>query len=308
MRRMGENLLWLAKYRETNGFYNMYGFDVGINSSKDYEDEELFMITRNDTNAVREVTSQTCLLRDKFLFYKYLKSNNLPTPKVFAVYKNGKLYDTELNEIDLSFLKDREDFFVKDVGGQCASFVKRVPNYDAFLEIQPELTGKYILQEALTQHKAMSALYPYAVNTLRVVTVNKNDKPYVFSSGLRIGTKYSGNVDNWAVGGLIVGIQGEGFLQEYGFYKPTLGGGKETVHPVTGIKFSDFQIPMYQEALALACRAHEFFYDVRSIGWDIAITPDGPAFLEGNDNWELSLMQACDRGLKKRWEMAISDE
>ena len=47
---------------------------------------------------------------------------------------------------------------------------------------------------------------------------------------------------------------------------------------------------------------HEKLGDIHSIGWDIAITKDGPIFIEGNDNWELSLMQACNGGLKGEFE------
>lgn len=34
------------------------------------------------------------------------------------------------------------------------------------------------------------------------------------------------------------------------------------------------------------------------IGWDIAITQDGPVIIEGNDNMDIDLPQACnERGL-----------
>ena len=50
------------------------------------------------------------------------------------------------------------------------------------------------------------------------------------------------------------------------------------------------------------------FYGVRSIGWDIAITDSGPCFVEGNDNWEISLNQAADRGLRKAWYEAMEEK
>lgn len=58
---------------------------------------------------------------------------------------------------------------------------------------------------------------------------------------------------------------------------------------------------MYREACELACNAHRCIYGVRAIGWDIAISQDGPVIIEGNDNWEISLQQACDRPLKREW-------
>lgn len=59
---------------------------------------------------------------------------------------------------------------------------------------------------------------------------------------------------------------------------------------------------MLKAAYEAACKAHESFYNIGAIGWDVAITPDGPCFVEGNDNFEITLMQACDRPLKEDWK------
>jgi hypothetical protein len=48
-------------------------------------------------------------------------------------------------------------------------------------------------------------------------------------------------------------------------------------------------------------KLHSFFYGIHSIGWDIAITEDGPVFIEGNDNWEIPTFQAYDRSFKKKF-------
>lgn len=150
----------------------------------------------------------------------------------------------------------------------------------------------------------MNVLNPHAINTLRIVTINKNGHCYVLTSLLRVGTAKTGNVDNWAAGGLAIGIQPNAYLKEYGFYKP-VHGLKESVHPDTGIKFTEFKVPEYEEACKLACHAHKVFFNVRAIGWDVAVTPDGPVFIEGNDNFEISLQQACDRPLRREWEEAL---
>ena len=60
-----------------------------------------------------------------------------------------------------------------------------------------------------------------------------------------------------------------------------------------------YHIPYLQESISMAISLHKKFSTVHSIGWDIAITTDGPVFIEGNDNWEISLIQACSYGLKK---------
>lgn len=53
--------------------------------------------------------------------------------------------------------------------------------------------------------------------------------------------------------------------------------------------------------------AHKSLYGIHSIGWDVAITDQGPVLIEGNDNWEISIIQ-IDRGLKKEWENTLYKE
>lgn len=161
----------------------------------------------------------------------------------------------------------------------------------------------YIVQKRLVQHQILGALHPTSVNTLRIVTI-KNKKGAVkhLSTVLRIGTGGS-HVDNWAVGGLCVGVGEDGKLGQYGFYKPGFGT-MTNVHPDSGINFRDVTVPYYKEALELCMQFHSQL-KIDSIGWDVAITPDGPAIIEGNDNWEISLMQICNGPL---WQKFINRE
>ena len=96
----------------------------------------------------------------------------------------------------------------------------------------------------------MRVINSKAINTLRIITINQNGSPYVLSSLLRVGTSKSGNVDNWAAGGLAVGINKTGYLKDWGYYKP-IHGLKACIHPDTQVVFSQFKVPMYQEALDL---------------------------------------------------------
>ena len=301
---MVENIIHDIKFAEANQYYNVYGLDVEGRKEEEYLDYYSFRKKRDHCNKLNTVESQTILLRDKLLFYKYMISNNLPVADVLCIMKNGRLLDTSLNEVDIEYLKDKKDFFVKDIAGECASFVKRISNYKKYQEIEPdlqEIRGGVLYQSALVQCEKLNQLNPNAINTLRVVTVLNNGKAKVLGAILRVGTRKTGNVDNWAAGGLAIGIKDDGYLKEFAFYKPSYGL-KVDRHPDTGIIFSQFQIPMYKEVLDLACRAHETFYGIHSIGWDIALTVDGPVFIEGNDNWELGFIQVCHGGIRKEWE------
>ncbi|RKY07708.1 MAG: hypothetical protein DRP66_06140 [Planctomycetota bacterium] len=73
------------------------------------------------------------------------------------------------------------------------------------------------------------------------------------------------------------------------------GSGIKTVaaHPQTDICFAGFQLPFWSEARALVRQAALKFAPVRTIGWDIALTPDGPVVLEGNIWWNPSNQHKC---------------
>ena len=149
----------------------------------------------------------------------------------------------------------------------------------------------------------MSILNAESVNTIRIVTIRENNEIKILSSVLRVGTSKSKNVDNWAAGGLCIEIDKNGVLTQYGYAKPKYGD-KFEVHPDSKVKFKGFTIPYYDEVVNLVKKAHEKLYGIESIGWDVAVTQDGPVLIEGNDNWEISLMQ-INKGLKKEWKEFI---
>lgn len=189
--------------------------------------------------------------------------------------------------------------------GECASFVKHIDSCDALKELSASgklKQGRFILQDRVFQSEAMNAFNPSSINTYRIMTVNKEGNVYCFSAVLRVGTSKTGNVDNWAAGGLFIGVDIQrGVLKKYGFYKPIYGT-KTDVHPDTGVRFEGHVAPQIESAVKIACEAHRYFYGVRTIGWDVAITEDGPVFIEGNDNWEITLAQVADGPEIRNWE------
>ena len=308
-RRIMDNLVWDILNKRANGFYNLYAMDLVGNEGirTDYLDENEFWNGLMKQNYKNGITSQVTLLRDKYLFYIFLHSYNIPTPDVFAVISNKKIYNDTLEPIEWSSISNEKNYFIKDTNGECASFVKYVDDYETLIGLRNKLgEGRYILQKSVVQHHDMNQLNPSAINTLRIVTMYNKGKPELLSVLLRVGTSHSGNVDNWAAGGLAIGVQADGYLKKYGFYKPGCGL-KAEEHPDTKVVFNEFKVPMLAEAIEAALNAHKLFYTVGTIGWDVAITEDGPVFIEGNDNYEITLMQAVDGGLKTKWNVTVQN-
>lgn len=109
--RYQDNLDWAKRYGEANKFYNLYGFDIVDADQSRYIDYYSFMTSRNDANHLYNTPyPQVLLLRDKFLFYKYMRSNGLPVPEVFAISINGEVYDTNFNEIPHEALRGKQEY------------------------------------------------------------------------------------------------------------------------------------------------------------------------------------------------------
>lgn len=300
-------------------YYFLYGFDVkNFRKQKDYVFYPTFYHRRNYTVAINEQSyKDTAILRNKLLFYCFCSAFSFQSPRVIGMIHNGtlnKLHETSDSDIVNFLLQTPGEYFAKSIDGQCGESIYSIASKNNHLIVnEKELSidefrrlfanESFILQEKITnQHPLISSLHPHAINTIRLVTIKTKDNKHVFIPPLlRVGTGTS-NVDNWAKGGLAIGIDTEtNTLKEYGFRKPKFGG-KVNTHPDTGIKLLGYPIPFMQEAISMATKLHEKLPNLLSIGWDIAITTDGPVFIEGNDNWEISLMEACSHGLRKEFK------
>ena len=306
--RVLDLLRWRQKWREVHRFYNAYGQDcVGADMDAYMDYFTSYMGSRDRLNAVDKLWNMTCLFEDKFLFYRTMKSLGAPTPEVFAFIHYGNIYDATMNPLERDALEQQKDFFLKNAYGICGNLVKHIEGYAQLVKLLEEIPqdGAYVLQERIRQCDEENRLYPNAVNTIRLVTIRKRGgEPRLLAKMQRIGTSKSNNVDNWAAGGIAVGIEGNGFLKRWGLYK-YMYGRKTDCHPDSGVRFSDFKVPMLEEAIALVLNLHRYFYNIHSIGWDVALTPEGPVVVEGNENWDMGLAQACDRPLRKEFMDSI---
>lgn len=313
-----DQVLNIVKYGYPNKFYFLYGFDVkNFHRQEDYVDYSLFMRRRDKKNYFSRNTP-IVILRNKSFFGIVSAAYGINTPINISLIQNGQVYlfDKE-KEVDVRTFIGASSFdaFLKKVDGECADDVYHLVSDNgklflggkeiSVLALENILEkGGFLLQEKiLNQHSAISAIYEQSINTVRLVTVYNPHLNIVevLSAVLRVGCNGC-NVDNWAIGGLAIGIDMEKCtLRKYGFYKPTFGT-KVTEHPDTHVVFEGREIPYLQEAIKQAKDFHYVLRGVHSIGWDIAITEGGPCFVEGNDNWEISLMQICNHGYTKEFK------
>ncbi len=146
-------------------------------------------------------------------------------------------------------------------------------------ELYNELKNDNLLlvEEYLIQHKDMNKLYDNSVNTLRIITFLDDNGVHILKTILKIGN--GGHVDNFSSGGMYT------FVDENGkVYVPAIDekGNIFETHPISNTKIVGFEIPMYKDVVKLISEVGKVNDKVRYIGWDIAISKDGPVLIEGN--------------------------
>ncbi len=151
-----------------------------------------------------------------------------------------------------------------------------------------------LVQPVLRNHPIIVALSPGALNTVRICTFIEDGRCTIIAALLRVGQGEAA-VDNWTQGGIAIDIDlSSGSLRDTGITKAAYGRHTYAAHPDTGIPFSSVTLPWWRETLALAERAAEGLLPHATLGIDIAITPDGPVFVEANGAADIfSLQEVC---------------
>lgn len=146
-----------------------------------------------------------------------------------------------------------------------------------------------LYQEVLTQSAFMSSFNPESINTIRMLTLNINEKCTVLSSFLRMGGKGS-FVDNLSSGGgTLVGIDSMGRVNGFGIDKTY----NKVYVSTAGQPFAGLTIPRWQTIKDKVCEFHKHIPYANLIGWDIAIAEDDtPIIIEINlDSAEIEAHQ-----------------
>jgi hypothetical protein len=311
-------VLWFLKSGEVNRNYFVYGLDrkSSIDSLEVLPYAE-FRKIRNYRNLHpnKEGYNYVCILRDKFIFGQFLTSLGIPTAKNIALINRDQItWLSDMKQEPLAaIIGDPErniNGFCKKLAGILGegAFPLQVNEGRLFTQesemtvaqLKERLQGQYLLQDRIMQHPRMSELHPSSVNTIRLITFNNRGKVEVFCAALRIGT-LGRSVDNWGSGGIVVGIDPEtGRLQKEGLFRPGYGVRVEQ-HPDTGVRFDGFEIPYFKKVVALTQSLHGYLYGIHSAGWDIAVTPEGPVFIEGNDDWGGGIPMSIEKNFKTRF-------
>jgi hypothetical protein len=190
---------------------------------------------------------------------------------------------------------------IKDALGQCGWDVEVIKKDDFTIEslgVYMKSKSFNLAESFIEQHPDINRLSPSGLNTVRMIT-HVNNKGDVDFLGARMRISVNSHVDNLASGNIAASIDlMTGKICRPGVYsditKPEV-----TKHPITGIELVGYQIPFWKEIMEVSGKIALHRPENRGVGWDIAVTKDGPDFIEGNHNWCKILWQIPDNEGKK---------
>lgn len=162
------------------------------------------------------------------------------------------------------------------------------------------LTNPLVLQTKLSNHPELAPLSPGGISSFRVLTSidPETDEISVIAATLKM-FKAGQVTDHWSRGGVACGVDIKtGVLRAASYRQISRAWEDIHQHPDTGEQITGRQLSRWSEVMALTIRAHHYFRQYPSLGWDVALTPEGPVLLEGNVTWDARLIQQpCDYAL-----------
>lgn len=278
------------------------------------------------------------IINRKTLFFAHCQRHGLPTPPVRAIIPlsepspGGDSLDIPGPVAPnvrrwLELVRDHaDDLFIKSDDGSYGdgafSAARRhegwyycgrttTPN-DLFYFVQARANQSrrpYIAQSRIHVHNQLKPLMsPTAVGCVRIVTYMRGGEASLFRSEVKL-TAGEGDTDNFVLGStgnVVAAVDMDSGRLSVGYASrspdwPVIQ--PVSRHPDTGERIEGATLPLWEAVKALALQAQRSLPEVKTIGWDIAITPDGPVILEGNTTYGLASLQiAHQRGFKREME------
>ncbi|HHT9109659.1 MAG TPA: sugar-transfer associated ATP-grasp domain-containing protein [Candidatus Brocadiaceae bacterium] len=269
-------------------------------------------------------------LNRKDLYHAYVDKNNydrlfsgVRMPKVIIRNISGKYYDGNYEGIARAtvcdFLKifEGQYYIVKpslqSSGGKNVMKLhihsKKLfidDQYTTLEDIEKIIPRDFLVQEYLEQHAMLKNIYPFSVNTMRIVTLRIHNDIHVIQVILKFGN-HGAYVDNETPGGINCRVDNEGMLGKFAVDRYFF---KYYKHPYTGSSFENMQIPQFTVALNFVKNLHRnlFYFDMAS--WDVAVDKDGaPVLIELNLMYQgLTFLQVHNGPLFGDFTERILDE
>lgn len=235
---------------------------------------------------VTRTKNKKLILRLNNQEHSYMFENKGEFDRIFNDFLHREWLDVK--DMDLykfkEFMEDKEIIFAKPYSGESGKGIEKlnVADFSSLESMYDYVTsGKFgLIEQLIVQHEALSKIYPFSINTYRIVTVVVDGVAHCAYATAKFGGggKFVDNMENGGIccpidmeTGKICGCAHTSRLINF------------DCHPDTKVKLMGYQLPYVKEAIELAKKAALVVDDMRFIGWDVFIAPDGPGIIEGND-------------------------
>jgi hypothetical protein len=309
--------------------YHLFGFDTKIRKEfKNYmgcSDSDSFTIGK----LKKLWHHKTILVHDKHIFKIICEYHHLPVPRHYGVLKNGVLNGQQADLRQLEKENNLKCIVLKPKAGAYGVGI----HFISINELNNSGSSKwakdeYIVEECIKQHPILDKINPHSINSIRIITFLCTNGAVEFIGAMLRTSSSTFPIDNFTLGGIVIGIDiNSGRLKKEGFVsflsqqtikefeslsdfklisktienmrnKDLLNPGKIFFkHPISQTEFLNFQIPYWNDLKKIAIKAQKEFHHMKSIGWDIAVTPEGPVIIEANQHWGTVGLQATNGGL-----------
>lgn len=282
--------------------YGLYGKQLGKEEILNYIPAYYFYNNYMETK-LKGVNEN--FYSNKLYLYHLFKKFNIPTPEVIAIVKNGILQKVTGEYITMddlyANLKNDRKYFFKPIHGAGGTGIEvfNKKELDICRTFIANLNRKsvYIVQEGIEQRADFMEINSSCVNTLRVITQYNGDVPKVCVCVVRIG-RNGKDVDNSHQGGISCQVDVvNGSL--HGTAMAEHGGGLFAQHPDTGFIFKGKKVEGWEQIKASIISFAYNFPELKEIGWDVAVTPEGISVIEMNLGYGIDHLQVSCGGMRK---------
>jgi hypothetical protein len=233
-------------------------------------------------------------VQDKYRFARICANNGFPHVATLAVFDRGKQIHPEapfVPEVPILWTKPLR---LKGGGIKWIRHGDAYRNKDGCVVPGASFAEEFRKQDCLVQpfiknHPDLAQVSNDALAALRIVTGMNDDSEAEFVAAL-IGLPHG--VCETSADGIPCSVDPENGRIRHG---ALLGGELITRHPDTCTPIAGILLPYWRESVDLVRRAHAgAFSRFAFLGWDIALTQDGPVLLEANSGWGPIIHQMLD--------------
>ena len=243
------------------------------------------------------------ILADKALFSTVVGAH-VRVPKVLAIIASGRLCATQsppvVRDVEslIRYCEGSSGVIIKPAQGSRGLRVRKLHVERGRLllngratdanEIERRLArmDDFVVTEVIEQAGYAARIFPDSANTVRIVTMQDPDdgnRPFIPVATHRFGVRDSAPTDNWARGGLDTKIDLATGRLSRAKRNPRISSAAVERHPDTDAMIEGVTIPHWREVHAAILRLASTFSFLTFVGWDVIVTDDGMAVIEGNN-------------------------